>query len=352
MPGWAADRIVLRNLTVISDGQVASFDEDGVRLADGRILTWDEIERGSLDGQRQAEFDRLLGELGAPLYRIRQRLKVGDYRGLLVHAEALYPRYSQRRGRTAYMVSQSLMWGRLAAGRREGAVEPYLRCYSQLSSDAVAGSDVPGNRRLRFDRDTALSPELTPIWFDAEAAKQAMPGVLRAVAAMQKPYPEGARIYYATLALTAGETDEAVNVLSGVSGRRRATAEWLAIARAQQEIMDGRSGPAVAELESSLDEFSKENKPAALYWLGLSKTANQDEQVRREGTLHLLCLTALYGEAQPELAGAGLYHAMVALDKSNDARGSMTVRKELLLRYAHTVHAARVQADANAAEER
>jgi hypothetical protein len=222
----------------------------------------------------------------------------------------------------------------------------------QLSSKTAAASDLPGNRRLRYDPDTALSPELIPVWFDAEAAKQAMPGVLRAVAAMRKPYPEGARVYYATLAMTADETDEAVNVLNGVSGRQPTLAQWLTIARAQLEIIDDQSGPAVEKLESSLDRLSKDHKPAALYWLGLSKIASRDEHVRREGTLHLLCLPALYGETQPELAGAGLYQAMVALDKSKDAKGSMTVRKELLLRYAQTFHAARVRTDANADEER
>jgi hypothetical protein len=249
------------------------------------------------------------------------------------------------------MVFLSLMWGRLAAGRREAAVEPYLRCYWQLRSGAVTSPDAPGQRRLRFDAETALSPELVPVWFDGDAAREAMPGVLRAVAEMKRPCPDGARIYYATLALAAGQGDEAERVLSGASGERPATAEWLVIARAQREVLEGRSGPAVAQLESAIHGFSKANQPAALYWLGMSKTARQEAPTRREGVLHLLYLPALYGKEQPELAGAGLFHAMVALDKLGDPRGSMAVRKELLLRYAHTVHAARVQAAADAGEQ-
>ncbi|MGE3780993.1 MAG: hypothetical protein AB7F89_27640, partial [Pirellulaceae bacterium] len=43
-----ADRIVLRNLTVISDRTVASLDVDGVRLDNGSLLTWDEIEKATV----------------------------------------------------------------------------------------------------------------------------------------------------------------------------------------------------------------------------------------------------------------------------------------------------------------
>ena len=68
---------------------VTSFDEDGVRLDDGMVLGWDRIESARLSGQRQADFDRSLKELGDGLYRIRQRLRVGDYRDLQTHAEAL-----------------------------------------------------------------------------------------------------------------------------------------------------------------------------------------------------------------------------------------------------------------------
>ena len=49
--------------------------------------------------------------------------------GLLPHAEALEARYAGRRSETAYMVFQALMWSRLAVGRREAALAPYLRCF-------------------------------------------------------------------------------------------------------------------------------------------------------------------------------------------------------------------------------
>ncbi|MBW3597443.1 MAG: hypothetical protein KY475_09230, partial [Planctomycetes bacterium] len=209
---WAAapayaDRIILRNLTVISDKTVTAFDEDGVRLSDGGVIRWDEIERATVAPDKQAAFDAMLSELGTHLYRIRQRLSVGDYKGLLSHAEAVYPRYQQRRSETAYMVCQAVMWGRLAVNRREEAIEPYWRCFELLRRAGGNSIDLPGDRRLQFDPETGVTSELLPVWFDADAAGKVLDDVLNAAAQLSKPLPEATRIYYGTLALAAGEND-------------------------------------------------------------------------------------------------------------------------------------------------
>ena len=202
-----ADRIVLRNLEVITDKEVTGFDEDGVRFQDGSQVSWDRIESGRVSTDQQARFDQLLGQLGSHLYRIRQRLLTGDYRGLLTHAESVYPRYSDRRGETAYMVFQALVWSRLAAGQREGALEPYLRCYECLKESGDLAGRLPGDRRPLIDLETGLTPELPPIWFDTEAAKQAVQPVSAVISGMNKPRP-------------AGRTDLFCDV--GLGGRRTA----------------------------------------------------------------------------------------------------------------------------------
>jgi hypothetical protein len=151
---WAGsavgDRIVLRDLSRMSDVTVARFDEDGVVLEDGRRLDWDRIERATLESGRQADFDRWLRDVGEPLFRIRKRLAAGDYRELVEEAEALYPRYRSRQSPTAYVVCQAVMWARLANGRREAAVEPYLRCVTCLRSLPKQQVDLTGNRGLRM----------------------------------------------------------------------------------------------------------------------------------------------------------------------------------------------------------
>jgi len=342
-PAIAADRIVLRNLKIITGKKVKSLDDDGVKLQDGQTVGWDEIERISVAPERQAEADRLLEELGIHLYRIRQRLKVGDYKGLLPHAEALSSRYATRQSRTAYMVQQSLMWGLLAAGRREEALAPYLCCLQYLRAQESRPVDLPGQRRLMLDKKTGMTPELPPVWFDAKAAKKAMPDVFRIVAAMKQPRPVGTRVYYGTLALAAGQVDTAQPFLDGIKGDDPATAQLKTIAMAQTEVQAGRSGSALKDLEASLDELSPTNRPVALYWLGMAKIGAESRSVQLQGVLQLLHLPAVYGKKFPELAGAGLYQSMETLAQLDDAKGSIAVRKELLDRYGHTYHATKLR---------
>ena len=341
----SADRIVLRNLKIISDRTVVSFDVDGVKLDDGSTLSWDEIERCKVDDAKQADFDGLLKELGEPLYRINQRLKVGDYEGLLEHAEAVYPRYASRESPTAYMVTQALMWGRLAEGKREAAVEPYLRAYEYLRATRSSGGTLPGDRRLQFDVESALSPTLQPVWFDAEAAKASLPSVFATVREMKRPLPEGVYIYYATMASAAGDAKTAQSFLKHVKGEQQLAAQWRDIAKAQLEVLAGKPASAMSTLQSSLPRMSLQTKPAAIYWLGMSKIKAENKSDRLEGVLKLIQLPAIYGKSNPELAGAGLYQAMLALDKLDDATGSIALRKELMIRYAHTVHAAKVKSE-------
>ena len=341
----AADRIVLRNLKIIGDREIKAWDEGGVRLDDERLITWDEIERATLAPERQVEFDKLLKELGEPLYRIRQRLKVGDYAGLHTPAEAVWPRYSGRRGESAYLVTQAVMWSRLARGEREAAVAPYLQCFALLRGKAKDEVQLPGTRRLTFDPQTGLTSELAPIWFDSAAAKQALPEVLRATGALAEPRPEGARVYYGTLALATGETEAGLKVLNGVSNKSRAVAELRDIALAQHEIQSGQPGPALAKLERQAESLLPANQPLAIYWLAYAKLTSTNERLQREGILQALHLPALYGSSHAELAGAGLYQARAAFDKLNDARSSAAVRKELLLKFPQTFHAAKVRAE-------
>jgi hypothetical protein len=334
----AADRIILRNLDVISDRTIKAFDLDGVVLDNGTILGWDEIEKANV-GDRQAEFDALLSEVGSDMYRLRQRLSVGDYAGLAPHAEALWTRYQDRRSRTAYMVFQSLMWSRLNSGQREEAVEPYLLCVECLRSEPLA---LPGERKLRWDSQTAMSDELVPIWFRPQAARDVLPRVGQVIGTMQQPWPPGVRIYYATLATAAGDNQRAATALAELPNEKE-FAQWRTLMEAQREIDQGNLGPATTEVSVQWERYEKRSRIAAHYWLGRTLSLSDNPDRRREGLLHLLRLPALYGEEQPEIAAAGLYTAMDTLTKARDASGAVSLRNELLERYSQTTFAEQVR---------
>ncbi len=335
----AADRLILRNLDIISDHTVTALDEDGLVLNAPRVggsnrITWDEVERGKV-AVDQARFDSLLAELGPPLYRIRQRLKIGDYIAAAEPAELLYERFANRKSQTAYLVCQATMWSRIAAGHREAAVGPYLRCYELLRSRAAVSSALPGARHLKTDPATAMSSELAPVWFNADAAKAALQPVQDTIRDLSQPRPIGAYVYYASLAIAAGEKSEAERVLPMIQGTNDISA-WQNIVRAEQELAAGARGSAIEQLRSQRDGLSRACRPTALYVVGLADLQSPQEDVVLDGLLSLLALAPVYGQEQPELAAAGLYHAAVALDKLKDGKGAAAVRRELASQFAGT----------------
>ena len=316
------------------------------RPGGGERISWDEVERGKV-ALDQPRFDQLLAELGPPLYRIRQRLKIGDYESAGEPAELLYPRFADRKSQTAYLVCQAAMWSRLAAGKREAAVEPYLRCLELLRSKAANATGLPGSRRLVVDAATAISPQLLPVWFDAAAAKESLAGVQQVIRAMGQPRPAGAYVYYATLAVAAGEKQEVERIMPALNSEDAAIVQWRDIVQAEAELTMDRAGPALERLRTSVDSLPEPYRPVALYLIGSAGVRSAEQEAVRDGILALLTLPAVYGAEHAELAAAGLYHAAAALDKLKDNAGAAAVRRELTNHYAGTGFGGKLRAGAS-----
>jgi hypothetical protein len=341
----AADRIILRSLELVVDRTVLSVDEDGVRLdgkrpGGGDLIPWDEIERGRVSEPLQPAFDEYLKEFGPFLYRLRQRLKIGDYDGLYDTAEKVFPRFSSRQSQTAYLVCQATMWGRLARGKREAAVEPYLRCLELLRSGTAKESALPGTRRLAAGADTPYCLDLAPLWLDAAEAKQALPGVQEAIRKMATPRPDEAYLYYISLALAAGDFPAAQKVLPAVQGKEPLTAELRDVLLAQQEVMQKTPGTNLAGLEARLPKLHPANRLLAHFWLGKWRSAG-NEAAQRDAALDFLTVAALAEDRDGELAAAGLYHSLQILDKLKDTAAADAVRRELLGKYRETAQGKR-----------
>ena len=229
-------------------------------------------------------------------------------------------------------------WRRASAKQR---LEPHLRCFECLRADATLADTLPGSRRPRVDVTTGLTLDLVPVWFDGEAARQVLTPVGNVIASMEKPHAAGTRIYFATLALAAGEPQKAEQALSGLQG----LTPLRGIVDAQSALQRGDADKAVRDLSLRLPDLDRQDRPLALYWLGLSRLTGSNAGNRQEGLLNLLEIPALFADQQPELAAAGLYEAMREMAKAGDAKGSIAVRRELLDRYGQTWHAVKTRAD-------
>jgi hypothetical protein len=331
-----ADRIILRNLTVLNDVTVESFDLDGVRLSDGRTFGWDEIERGQIGADRQAAFDQALGELGIPLLRIRQNLESGAVGRLAEVVEPVLDKYRDRRGPTAYLVNQAAMWGRLAQGRREEAVVSYLRCLALLTEDRTIADRLPGKRRLEMDPATGLVREISPIFFDANAARQAYADVVATIRERKLRLP-GLYAYAAALAVAGGDVDVAQNIQASLQGETR---EMVALHDLiGLELALAKKTPDAAAARNSFarwTELSPALQPAWIYASGAAIASSDDPAARDEGIAALLHVPALFAASEPVVAAASLSEASSALERSGDAKGAARLRAELTARFPET----------------
>ncbi len=336
-----ADRLILRDLRLLGNITVIGFDEEGVKVTDNNLIPWHEIELGTVGADKQADFDRLRKELGDPLFRIHQRLKVGDYAGAREPAEAVFDRYKNRESKVAYMVCQAAMWGRLAEGEREAALEPYFCCLRIMKKTARTSevTQLPGSRSLDYDKQTGLTSDLMPLFFDREKAVAALTPASTAATSIGSSAPDGVLVYMAALAIAAEDFAEAEKWRGKINSGNPTLKQWPVILTAQSRIRSGDLIGAQADLQPLIYSFEPWNQPVAWYLLGISG-ARSSEYLRIEnGVLDLLHVPALYGSDHPELAAAALSETYTALKRIQQPDQAQDIRRQLMLYYGGTTHA-------------
>ncbi|UUO08004.1 hypothetical protein M4951_06725 [Blastopirellula sp. J2-11] len=346
----SADRLILRNLEILNNVKVLSLDEDGVNVDDKEIIGWDQIERGTV-GLKQDQFDKLLKDLGGPLFRLRQRLSVGDYVGLAEQAEALFPIYAERNSETAYLVCQATMWSRQASGRPAAALEAYFRSLKMLRGKAGLTGKLPGRRKLSFDAATGLSPELEPIFFDVEEAKSALPLVKAAAQDLQTPLPQATFIYVGSLAIAAGDMQLADKSFENLRADNALISDWRVIAPALRDLARGEDDQVIVQIEARLPGMHPFNRSIAHYLLGTARMADGMQSAVQRGVLDLMYVPAMEGTQRPELSAAALYQSMTALQKAGETSQAASLRKEILANYSGAYFGQRLRDQINRGED-
>lgn len=336
-----ADRLILRDLRLLGNVTVIGFDEEGVKVTDNSLIPWHEIELGTVSPDKQADFDRLRTELGDPLFRVHQRLKVGDYAGAREPAEAVFDRYKDRDSKVAYMVCQATMWGRLAEGDREAALEPYFCCLRIMKKSARTSevTQLPGSRTLDYDKQTGLTSDMLPIYFDHDKAAEALPQASAAAAAIGSGTPDGVLVYMAALAIAAEDFSQAEQWQNRIKSGNPTLKQWPVILTSQSRIQTGDLIGARSDLAPLIHSFETWNQPVAWYLLGISGARSSEFLRIENGVLDLLHVPALYGHDHPELAAAALSETYSALRRIQQTEQAQDVRRQLLLFYGGTTHA-------------
>jgi hypothetical protein len=198
---------------------------------------------------------------------------------------------------------------------------------------------LPGRRKPRVDASGLLG-ELEPVWFDAAAAKAALPAAQAALDATPEPAP-GSRLYVASLALAAGDIEAAEAYLSVDVEAGTSVARLREILLAHRDLAAKRSQAAIDRLKPVAADGSSDEKlplqPLAWYWLGKAQQASDRPAVQSAGLLTLMRIPALAGEASPELSAAALHEAAQAY--AGDASLSSRLKGEIRRQFAGTWHA-------------
>ncbi len=324
----AQSTIVLRDLTLVEYVDITAMNVAGLAAADGRHFSWDEILRGDVPGERQAEFDTWLRDVGEPLFRIRQRLATGDDATLQPWADrlAMVAEPLEPNGETLYLARCAQMRHLLNAGKRESAVLPLLGILA-LRQRNPAMSPLDEKTGLQFT-ESGICEELLPVWFDAVAAAE----TCKQLPASTPGECAAAIVYRTTLAIAAGKPWTAADV-------ETVDDDWRTVYSAQSALFANNPGQVAVELNPAWHEGDADRHAIVLYYSGLAgkelALANTDSDGDRSWMLTLLEIPARYEDRFEELAAAAIF-AVVEAPESGGEAGFEALRDELGTRYRHT----------------
>lgn len=339
--------IVLRDLTLVRDDPIVSFDERGVVLDSQIRIGWSKILSAKVDVARQPEVDRYLNEVGLPLFRLESRLAKRDWAGIGEIAEPLYE--SLRAGslfateKLRFLVCRATMESRLYNLNDMEAIEPFLRAAAhQTRLDPDTEAELQRSLLPANDISQMVSDELLPIWFDAQGAASVYSQLNQSIESGDVARTPGALLYLASLAITAendGLAGRLIDEIRTMDSEQNNGHDWMSVVDANRLLSSGETGQGrqiVNRLvpDSADVDNSSAARAIALYLAG----AYPDQDSTETQLLNLLTVPAIWGDRYPRLSAAALYRAIsISREKSNPKQARI-LANELLRRYPNTYH--------------
>lgn len=199
----SAQVIVLRDLSRVLNVAVKSLDDEALTLMDDRQYSWDQILQADVAPRWQKELNDRVTRIGLPLFRLKQRLRISDFKGAMEIAESVYRGDAAFVGCDAnFLVCRSVMQGRIEAGQFAEAVEPMFRAV--ILQEQCRKETLDSFPHLLFEPNVLkaeVCEQLLPIWPDHDAAKTELARLAKSadVEAFVETHPAAA-VYLATMA--------------------------------------------------------------------------------------------------------------------------------------------------------
>lgn len=378
---WSQDdpkhELILRDLTRIQ-ADVSNFDRSGIELFDGRRIGWDQVLRASIDPPKQEKFNKYVTEIGLPVFRLKTRIDQGDWWGAGQIAEPMFERDLAEGNvfpdnESKMLACLATMQSRLRSNKRAQAVLPYLEAVS-IHAKLPKSNDSKFKKLLGYESTIGLAPDLIPVWFDASTLQSSaakLEEMFKYLDVTSEASPSPALIIYlASMSIELGET-ERVKQLIHILGTRNfhpdqseEIAAWKIVLEARLVQKTGDQVRCQAILEKNAAAIIGLARPAAFFYLGLSKSKTHDKDLEKQrkkesdlsnpgkhaqlfpamdrdlskAALLLLRVPALYGESNPHLAAAAISQAATIAKIRGHVDEHEKLREQLFRRYPRTYH--------------
>lgn len=381
--GWAqkpdSHELILRDLTRIKT-TVSSFDKGGITLVDNRKIDWDEVLQARVDANQQKDFDQLVKEIGIPIFRLKTRIKQGDWWGAGIIADPMFE-LNLTEGNvfpnqdSEYLACLATMRSRMVSGQRSNAVLPFIKSQelqSQVSPKTVELTDT--SQPVISKSPIGLANELLPVWFDDSQlescrAKIAELYKYQQVTSGTDPSP-ALTIYFASMEVELGRYERAAELMQTLERRdfnkpkNEEINSWAKIIQARVLHRQGDFVRSRAVLESNEKNIIEHARPVALYYLGLAqmkihtvaieevlqlkddlskniepKTLSQVvDQDLSKSALIFLRIPAFYGDSNRHLSAAALFQTAQIANIRGHSTEYKKIQQELFRRYPRTYH--------------
>ncbi len=336
---WSQTTIVLRDFSQ-PKSTVAGYDEDGVRLTDGTIVSWDRIAQVQFEPADQARADQLLQTIGQPLFQVRWRLQIGDFGGAEQAAKSVPDAVKHRRSEGALLIHLANMAANIEQGDLLVAAIHWVRALDLMTENPTWRDQIPENLKLPSDQATMLHQQIIPVWNADEGAKELWPQVEDLLREVKfTALPPIAQVYLVTIAIDLRQFDIAKQWL--ILAARESPA-WSAALTHKLLIESGDRPPDPRPFNVEATDWPDDVKAVAIFWLAAKDLGSPNIPVSERAAIDMLSIPAKYQTEFPELAAEALAAVAQRRKALGDEVSAEKLYKEIQFNYSRTNAARRL----------
>ena len=327
------DKIVLRDLSLITDAKMKRFDVNGIELDDGRKLFWDQVFSGTVKADQQTRFDRFIKSPGETLFQIKTRLKNKSFELLDRPVQLCSVIETELSDENLILLETARFHLSLKSNKREMAIESVIKIALMERRNASTRNRVPAKSRVQFEPEHVLCSELLPVFFDKEEANQVRLNI-ESMAAEPDQLPMCAVIYWN--GLNSSHQGKFPNewLTKQIDHENKTFLDWM---RLFQLVNNTDATDDLARfIENHATNWPDSLKVVSNFHLGCKNLGSGESSAVIDGQLRLLNIAAEFGGRYPEISAASLYKVIQSRGQNGIDPGVESLQKELLVRYPNT----------------